>query len=265
MKLLGVEIVNYACFQRQFVPIREGVNLLVGKNNSGKTALLKALGAFSALQMANRPYTSQETRKFVNQMTGYLHAAESMDAYEANVLFEVERGDSLTIAGDQELWNAFVTEHRTLARYSLLFMPRQSEDQVIFRSAQLEIEGQAPLIFLESNDKGFLFHAFELEEKGFKKTGTGHIGSNGRSIYGPDAKHHWVQLPSSDYFNPLLPLLGCSYVAAHRVSAPSVDIQTAESLPHNAENLPVFLQTLHGNKRRAFAKSKKWSVKYFQI
>lgn len=252
MKLLGVEVVNYACFRRQFVPIREGLNLLVGKNNSGKTALLKALGAFSALQMANRPYTSQETRKFVNQMTGYLHTAESMDAYEANVLFEVERGDSLTIAGDQELWNAFITEHRTLARYSFLFMPLQSEDQVIFRSAQLEIEEQAPLNFLESYDKGFLFRVFQLEEKGFKETGTGHIASNGRSIYGPDAKHHWVQLPLSDYFKPLLPLLECSYVAAHRVTAPSVDIQTAELLPHNAENLPVFLQTLRGNKPRAF-------------
>jgi energy-coupling factor transporter ATP-binding protein EcfA2 len=263
MKLLGVEIANYACFQRQFVPIREGLNLLVGKNNSGKTALLKALGAFSALQMSTRPYTSQETRKFVNQMTGYLHAAEPMDTYEANVLFEVERGDSLTIARDQESWNGFIAQHRTLARYSFLFMPRQSEDQVIFRSAQLEIEGQAPLNFLESNDKGFLFHVFQLEGKNFKETGTGHIGSNGRSVYGPDAKNHWVQLPSSDYFKPLLPLVGCSYVAAHRVSAPSVDIQTAELLPHNAENLPVFLQTLRGNKPRAFRQIEEMVGKIF--
>src|SRR5579864_311374 len=257
MKLLGVEIVNYACFQRQFVPIREGLNLLVGKNNSGKTALLKALGAFSALPMESRPYTSQETRKFVNQIAGYLHAAESRDAYEANVLFEVERGDSLTIAGDQESWNAFIAEHKTLARYSFFFMPRQAEDQVIFRSAQLEIDGQAPSNFLESNEQGFLFRAFQLKEKGLEETGTGMIRSNGRAIYGPDGKNDWMNLPSSDYFKPLLPLVKCSYVAAHRVSAPSVDIQTAESLPHNAENLPVFLQTLHGNKRRAFRQIEK--------
>ena len=134
---------------------------------------------------------------------------------------------------------------------------------MIFRSAQLEIEGQAPLNFLESNDKGFLFHVFQLEGKNFKETGTGHIGSNGRSVYGPDAKNHWVQLPSSDYFKPLLPLVGCSYVAAHRVSAPSVDIQTAELLPHNAENLPVFLQTLRGNKPRAFRQIEEMVGKIF--
>ena len=100
-------------------PIREGVEALVGKNNSGKTALLKALGASGS---NGKPAVLPKRDPVVKQMTGYLHAAESMDAYEANVLFEVEIPS--TIAGDQELWNAFVTEHRTLTDIRFCLCPR---------------------------------------------------------------------------------------------------------------------------------------------
>ncbi|MGB9121698.1 MAG: AAA family ATPase, partial [Candidatus Angelobacter sp.] len=257
MKLLGVEIVNYACFQRQFVPIREGLNLLVGKNNSGKTALLKALSALSALPMEGRPYVPQETRKFVNDLAGYLREPGTTDAYEVNILFEVEEGDTLPIDGDQASWNGFISKHRTTASYSFMFMPRQSEDQVIFRSAQLQIEGQAPLDFLGANDQGFFYHGFQSEGSRFRETVATRISSSGRAISGPDRKNYWVPLPTSDYFKPLLPLLGSRYVAVHRVAAPWVGFQTAEVLLDNAENLSVFLQTLRGNKVRAFRQIEK--------
>jgi energy-coupling factor transporter ATP-binding protein EcfA2 len=257
MKLLGVEIVNYACFQRQFVPIREGLNLLVGKNNSGKTALLKALSALSALPMEGRPYVPQETRKFVNDLAGYLREPGTTDAYEVNILFEVEEGDPLPIDGDHASWNGFISKHRTTASYSFMFMPRQSEDQVIFRSAQLQIEGQAPLDFLGANDQGFFYHGFQSEGSRFRETVATRISSSGRAISGPDRKSYWVPLPTSDYFKPLLPLLGSRYVAAHRVAALSVGFQTAEVLLDNAENLSVFLQTLRGNKVKAFRQIEK--------
>jgi hypothetical protein len=220
MKLLGVEIANYACFQRQFVPIREGLTLLVGKNNSGKTALLKALGALSALPMEARPYPSQETRKFINDLASYLPEPGTKNAYEVNILFEVEQGDPLPIAGDQDTWSAYISKHRMTVCYSFAFMPRQSEEQVIFRSAQLQIEGKAALEFLFSNDGGVFFRSFQLEGNDFSEVGTGRLSNSGRSISGPEGKNHWVPLPASEYFKPLLPLLGSRYVGDNRIAAP---------------------------------------------
>jgi len=49
MILKGAQFFNYACFNQQFVSLQESVNLLVGKNNAGKTALLKGVGALAAL------------------------------------------------------------------------------------------------------------------------------------------------------------------------------------------------------------------------
>src|SRR5438876_11047631 len=49
MKVLGVEFHGYACFEHQFVSLRPGINLLVGRNNVGKTALLRGLTVLKAL------------------------------------------------------------------------------------------------------------------------------------------------------------------------------------------------------------------------
>jgi hypothetical protein len=43
MRISGVEICNYAGFDRQYLPLKDGVQLLVGKNNAGKSALLRLL------------------------------------------------------------------------------------------------------------------------------------------------------------------------------------------------------------------------------
>lgn len=251
MKLKGVEIANFACFERQFVPVREGLNLLVGKNNSGKTALLKGIVALSALGMEDRPYTAQETRKFVNDLTGYLRGG-TQDSYEANIFFDLELGDPLPITGNPASWNAFITEHSVVAIYSFWIMPIQSEDQVFFRSAELQIDGQSPLKFLSSNSEGFFYHGFEPEGTSFKEVRATRISNSGRSVMGPERKNYWLPIPTSDYSKPLLPFLRSRYVAAHRVAAPWMGIQTAEELPDTAENLSVFLQTLRGNKPRAF-------------
>lgn len=256
MKLLGVEIVNYACFQRQFVPIREGLNLLVGKNNSGKTALLKSIAALSAIPMEGRPFISQEARKFTNELTGYLRE-EPQDNYEARIFFELEQGDPLPITGDQTSWNALIASQEIVAIYSFIFMPSKSDDPVIFRSATLKIEKQPSLEFFSSTADGFIYRGFQSENGKFREGQTTRINSGGRSISGPESKSYWMPLPASDYFKPLLPLLESRYVGALRVAAPWVGFQTAEVLLDNAENLSVFLQTLRGNKVRAFRQIEK--------
>ena len=64
MKLLGVELSDFACFEREFVPIRSGINLLVGRNNAGKTAILRGISAVSALPIESVPHLTED-------LTGY--------------------------------------------------------------------------------------------------------------------------------------------------------------------------------------------------
>jgi AAA domain, putative AbiEii toxin, Type IV TA system len=47
MNLLGIEIFNYAGLSKQYIPLSKRVQILAGRNNIGKSALLHALAAFS--------------------------------------------------------------------------------------------------------------------------------------------------------------------------------------------------------------------------
>ncbi len=81
MKLVGIEIHNYACFERQFIAIQRGLNLLVGKNNAGKTSLLKAIAAVSAIPLERRPYAAEEVRTFINGLIPYLRTSGAQGNY----------------------------------------------------------------------------------------------------------------------------------------------------------------------------------------
>jgi hypothetical protein len=41
MELIGIEFDGYASFSTRYVPLSKGINLLVGRNNAGKMALLR--------------------------------------------------------------------------------------------------------------------------------------------------------------------------------------------------------------------------------
>jgi hypothetical protein len=64
MKLLGWELSNYASIKRQFIPMNYGLQLIVGKNNAGKTATLRFLDKEASDQideygdLQNRPAIS---------------------------------------------------------------------------------------------------------------------------------------------------------------------------------------------------------------
>jgi predicted ATPase len=47
MELIGLEVEGYAGFTKQYIPLRNRVHLLVGKNDAGKTALLHACNLFN--------------------------------------------------------------------------------------------------------------------------------------------------------------------------------------------------------------------------
>jgi len=251
MKLVGIEIRNYACFERQFIPIRQGLNLLVGKNNAGKTSLLKAMAALSAIPLEQRPYAPEDVRTFISDLTPYLRTFDAQANYQLDLYFETERGDPLPIGGDQTFWNRVIEASKPVAIYTFFVMPMQSDGQVIFDSAKLTTDGQT-LQFLSSETGGITYHGFEQKDGRFNELRTTNISKGGRSIVGPSSKTYLVPIPDGDYFRAVAPMLHNRYIATHRVVAPWMGLQTAERLPENAENLSVFLQTLRGNRPRVY-------------
>ena len=123
MKLVGIEIRDYACFERQFIPIRSGLNLLVGKNNAGKTSLLKAIAGLAAIQLQQRPFAPEDTRTFVNGLTPYLRSSGAQAHYEVELFTQPEAGDPLPIAGDQALWTEVIQTSKPVVTYTFFVMP----------------------------------------------------------------------------------------------------------------------------------------------
>ena len=87
MKLLGVEFRDFACFERQFVPIQSGMNLLVGRNNAGKTALLRGLSALSAVPIGN------SLRTVPADLAGYIRCP-NVPTFPFELVCKIEDSDS---------------------------------------------------------------------------------------------------------------------------------------------------------------------------
>jgi hypothetical protein len=85
MKLLGVEFANFACLDRQFIPLRPGINLLVGKNNAGKTALLRGLSALGSLPVGN-------VQPIPAELAGYCR--DSSSTFTIELLYRTEQSDA---------------------------------------------------------------------------------------------------------------------------------------------------------------------------
>src|SRR5215469_11139569 len=82
MKTIGIELCDFACFDSQFVPIRPGITLLVGRNNAGKTAILRGMSALQALPIGLSPKGTP-----VN-LGGYFR--ENQRSFELHVLSSID-------------------------------------------------------------------------------------------------------------------------------------------------------------------------------
>lgn len=91
MKLIGIEFQDFACFDKKFVGITDGLKILVGRNNSGKTALLRGITLLGDLGVEPR-------RTSLRDFAGYARAETS---FGLNVTFESESEDPTVFQGEQ--------------------------------------------------------------------------------------------------------------------------------------------------------------------
>jgi energy-coupling factor transporter ATP-binding protein EcfA2 len=230
MKLLGAEISNFACFDRQYVPIREGISVLVGKNNAGKTAILRGLGALASIPMGLGP------KKSLGRLEGYLRNGASR-SFDIELLCQIDTSDAEYLRNFPQLEEAYKTG---LAKWRCVV----SGDGIgTLLNCTLHLPGNNVVNFVTIQAAvGFV--------------------SNFRQ---PDFVVTSQQQVNWDHkvFAPLTNLAHVRLVSPHRVVQDVQTLQTATELPSDARNLAQYLQTLYGQDRDTFHSIEKFVTEVF--
>lgn len=232
MKLLGARFRDFACFDECFVPLNEGVQLLVGKNNAGKTALLRGLTALSALPVPGAP-SADANLSMDRNLSDYCRRDSSGGeaAFNIDILFAVNAGDSKIV--DKVLG---LPQVRNSASYVLEYSFRAlcQNPRLGFEAAHLLHDSQKlPL-----------------------------IQSGQELLYNANAQVAGRQPVPAEFFSCLANLRSVRIVDAHRVVKPQ-GLQQQNFLSTGAETLAPFLDNLRGDDRDTFDQIEKFVVSVF--
>jgi len=248
MKLLGVELVNFASLDRQYVPLQTGINLLVGKNNAGKTAILKGLTLLASL-----PFVKSKPESPIESMGGYCRPGIP---FGFEVLTQLEEKDSSSSAfetQDGRMLNLLQDELRSgraLARWRFSGQPNEAAQ---FQDCIFEFPARGGYpdrkgVVLKKGSNSETFFLTPLNYPNFH-SGSARPGSNRLS-----ASPIW---PSLDEISKV------TFVGPHRVVYNRQSLQTVVILPSNAQNLGPYLQTLQGQDRDTFDRIEDFMTKVF--
>ncbi len=140
MEIIGVEFEHYASFSKCSVPINKGVTVLVGRNNVGKTALLRGLSILNLL--ASPPQRSAP------ELLGYIEKQPSGIRFlKATISFRVQKTDTF-LEASAEWWRSFITKDPLLA-----FTVLVSEQGAGFGECTLVWQGgRAELLSFDKNN-----------------------------------------------------------------------------------------------------------------
>lgn len=238
MKLLGFEFERFACFERVIVPLSAGVNVLVGKNNSGKTAILRGLTALEALPIENAKALRQG-------LAEYLWKDAAPRKFLLHTLFELENGDTQVLSGPERAWQEFIEREKPKALFSFEVWPENNQVgisgfRLVYSETQLDI--------LERSQEGWTYVWYDPEGRRVNSARLDIAGTR----TGPDGRPSPI-VKSPGLFHDVGLLRQVRLVDAHRVVMPELQLQTVNVLPGNADTLPQFLQTLQGTDRGKFA------------
>lgn len=262
MRLLGFEFVNFACFDRQFVPLRPGITLLVGRNNAGKTAILRALSTLEALPV-NQPKTVTAPIAGYYRQTGF----------DFDLLYQMEESDASRFDLDAPVKNTVAAEG---VRRALTEQLRRGEifdrwrfrvipsNYVVFLERRFELDhstsdGKREAI-IYANQNGQLFH-HRVTYPSLNEAGV----TNVRSVTlfeAPDRARYPV-FGTDEMSAPLRAFGAVKLIDPHRVVRNRQALQTTQVLPSDAQTLGPYLQTLQGNNREAFEQIEHFVTKVF--
>lgn len=249
MQLLGVEFTDYACFTERLVPLRPGVQILVGRNNAGKTAILRGLGAMSGL-----PITG--SAKLDRGLEGYTRNGGPTPYFGLNVWFAIGAEDWPLFAFNPSEPPFYDTHTSTL-----VFQLRVFSQQTIVGLTSCVIRAGSREVEAIHRDPSGSYAQGRIDGAGIIRHTEPLAVLAGRSNVG-DLGAFPVLKPAPLLQN-LLPLTNVQWVEARRFARTNLQAKEEKFLPANAESLAPYLLTLQGSKKKTFNRIQDFITRIF--
>ena len=249
MKLLGIRFENFACFEECYVPLGAGVQVLVGQNNAGKTAILRGLTALHGLPVGtNEPLTFN--------LSGYARGSAEPADFIFHVEFALEDGDFDFFGGEIRQWPTAGNSTKRVIEFSFRYLA--AGNMVGLQGAALKFdEGQVPILKRE-NESGQLIQ-YQRNRVG-AISGRSEIRAAVNRSSGPVV---WPVYEATLLLEALSRLKNVRMLDAHRVVRLEANMQAVNELTPNVETLAPFLDTLSGNNRRKFREVEALVIRVF--
>ncbi|MGB8583703.1 MAG: AAA family ATPase [Candidatus Sulfotelmatobacter sp.] len=264
MKLLGAEFSDFACLDRQFIPLRPGINLLVGKNNAGKTAILRGLSALAALPVGTvQPMTTE--------LSGYCRDAKSTFTFE--LIYRTEERDAdffhhpalsatdplMQDTVQKMLLRELLSEETTARwRFKVFGMNRLVVFlDLTFEFTPSEKESRKALILTKNANGVLLLRRVRYPD--LVSDASKQVGKS--TIAAPDGAY--PVLEPDQLSAPLQAFGPVRLINPHRVPQPRQPLQSVSNLTGDAQSLGPYLQTLQGNNRETFEQIEKFVTRVF--
>jgi predicted ATPase len=245
MNLKGVEFRDFACFESCFVPIDTGIRILAGKNNSGKTALLRGLNALRALPFEGTSAMDSGIQRYARIQSPY-------PTYALNIWCEYEGNDS-SFFGDGVVGHRTYLQAREF-KWKFVLQAFPQAGAIDLQRINLVCDGQ-DLPIMDAVAPGSNLVQLHYASNGTVARRTGFsANSSGQAL--PNGKQLYIYR-RVDICSAVAALMNNRMVAAHRVVRPSLNIQALDALSDSADSLAPFLDTLQSNNRDKFIEIEK--------
>jgi energy-coupling factor transporter ATP-binding protein EcfA2 len=247
MKFLGIEVEDFACFKRQFVRLQPGINLLVGRNNSGKTAILRVL---PLLRNALADFRTSG----VMSLAPYARGSGPNPFFGFTVLFELEACDPPIFDPQQSFdWEAFVDERQPVV--ALVFRMWAAQNLLAFRGCEVRVAGWPALPLIEVIPQGansiYYVPPFDLKVAPKRADHLLRGLRSGGTTTQPDGTQAHVKL-GSPWLSGMDQIRLVRFAMAHRLVTEELPLATTDVLADDARDLATYLQTLQTKDRKRF-------------
>jgi ABC-type Na+ transport system ATPase subunit NatA len=245
MKPLGIRFFRYACFDECFVPLDGGTTVLVGKNNSGKTALLRGLTVLRLLPGGTADLYDERLANYCRQGSG---------AFDFNLEFLLENADLPQVGPSFDRWSVVQKASRRAVTFEFRYLA--IEHMVGVLSVIVTLDATRVKLF-ERRQQQLLVQQFNNDGT---PGGIAILATRSTRAAGGET---WPVPEAQGVFSALPQLARVRMVDAHRVVAPQLNMRAVEALAPNVQELTSFLDTLQGNDREKFAEIEEFVKRVF--
>jgi hypothetical protein len=239
MKLLGLEFRGVAGYTQQFVSLENDINLITGKNNIGKSALLR-----SSTVLGHLPINSQQDLQRGPLIRGY--ADSGIGNFQFSIIYLLDSNQDPVLDQNIDRWSPLCNSKTVQLRYN--FSVHGSSGAILLDGVNINVsQRELPIIRISNDNRAFERLWYNTDAWQPANSSSTYIGGtvlSGGRVAGT--------LEANDLFNPLTELTKIRLVEAHRVFRDRLELKTVSDLEGEAAELGLYLQWLQGDDPRKF-------------